>query len=130
MVNKYFEATVKTVRDGKKVSEQYIMEAISFTDVETQVNEAFEGMSEFHIVSIKRSKIIDIDGTGEKFFKATIETISIDEVNGKEKKFKEQILFGAADIDNAKAIATDYMSEILVPVQLTGIVESKILEVL
>lgn len=124
-MKQYFESTVKSIRiddDGRerKVTDQVIVEAISFTDAEAKVTELYpNGL----IKSVRVSKVIDIIGEGEKYFKAGIE------LEG-EKKFKEIVLFGADDIDQAKVAISEHMALCIVPCELKSIVETKIVEVI
>lgn len=131
-MKQFFESTVKEIRvdeSGResKVTDQVIFEAVSFTDAEAKVTEAFPGGQ---IKAIKLSKVIDVIGEGEKYFKAVIALTTIDEVKGKEKQIKESVLFGADDIESAKVEINKFMADILVPVELKSITETKIVEVL
>lgn len=131
-MKQFFESTVKEIRVDesgreRKVTDQVIFEAVSFTDAEAKVTEAFPNGA---IKAIKLSKVIDLIGEGEKYFKAVIALTTIDEVKGKEKQIKESVLFGADDIESAKVEINKFMADILVPVELKSITETKIVEVL
>lgn len=131
-MKQFFESTVKEIRVDesgreRKVTDQVIFEAVSFTDAEAKVTEAFP---DGQIKAIKLSKVIDVIGEGEKYFKAVIALTTIDEVKGKEKQIKESVLFGADDIESAKVEINKFMADILVSVELKSITETKIVEVL
>jgi Domain of unknown function (DUF4494) len=61
----YFKCSVKveTENDKGKVvfrKEEYLVNAVNPTDVETQINKELEGSGEFEIVSIVATKIISV----------------------------------------------------------------------
>jgi len=105
----YFESKAKFVNeDDKKVTEEYLVDAMSFTETETKVTENFGGR-DFTITRIAPSKIIEvINPDAEKFFKAVIEF----EADG--KKMKQQLLFGAKDADRAKEMVDQKLLEVAV----------------
>lgn len=134
-MQKYFEATVKQLKidqNGyeKKVSFQMLIEAVSFTDTETIINDYCDG-SQFQITRIAPSKINDvISGDSDLNYKAKLQFVSIDEQSGKEKKFTEYTLINAGDIDQAKDRINKSIEMSLVPIEIKSIVETKIEEVL
>ena len=123
----YYETTVKSINpDGKKISEQFIMKADCFTDAETQTIEQFGENEIFEITAIKKSKIKGVITEGIKFFRAVAEFASIDEESGREKKVKEQYLFGANDVNSAKDRIDEWLIGSAVPTEIKSIVETKL----
>ena len=94
-LEKYFECKVKYVKmqeDGKekKASEQYVVSACSFGEAEKRITESLSAyiQGEFDVTDIKIAsfgEIIDGTGDGDKFFKAKVTFIALDESCGKEK---------------------------------------------
>lgn len=66
METKYYTAKVvlKVEQDSgaiKKVTELYLVDAVSVTDAEVKVNKEFEGeRSEFEVTSISETKIVKV----------------------------------------------------------------------
>ncbi len=106
------------------------MKASCFTDAETQTIENFGENEKFEITSIKQSKIKEIVTAGDKYFRVVTESVMIDDESGKEKRIKEQILFGARDIDWVRDYINSWVSGSLIPTEIKSIVETKIIQVL
>ena len=105
-VSKFYEVKVqyqKTLEDGKekKVTEQYVVEALSFTEAEARIIEEmtpyFSG--EFDVVSEKiapYNEIIISDSLNDdKWFISKVSLITIDEKTSKENKTSQRLLVQA-----------------------------------
>ena len=107
----WFECKVKYVKiddDGRerKVSEVYLVDAVTFTDAETRIIQQLQTMvrGEFVVDNIKKSNIVEIFPyeEGEWWYKAKIAIVTIDENAGKEKKINNYFLV-AADVEDEAA---------------------------
>jgi len=135
----WFECKVKYVKvdqDGRerKVSESYLVDAVSFTDAEARMIEQMQQLvrgGEFHIDNIKKSNIIEIfpHDNGEYWFKAKISIVTIDEKAGKEKKINNYFLVAADDFKQALLRLEEDLSYILVPIQISAMNLSTIVDV-
>jgi hypothetical protein len=134
----WFECKVKYVKvddDGRerKVSEVYLVDAVTFTDAETRIIQQLQTMvrGEFTVDNIKKSNIIEIfpHENGEWWYKAKIGIVTIDENAGKEKKINNYFLVAADDIKQALQRLEDGLSYILVPYQTTSLAVSTIVDV-
>jgi hypothetical protein len=134
----WFECKVKYVKvddDGRerKVSEVYLVDAVTFTDAETRIIQNVQTMvrGEFVVDNIKKSNIVEIfpHETGEWWYKAKIGIVTIDENAGKEKKINNYFLVAADDIKEALQRLEDGLSYILVPYQTTSLAISTIVDV-
>ncbi len=134
----WFEVKVRYVKvdqDGRerKVSESYLVDAVSFTDAETRIIQQMQQMirGEFHIDNIKKSNIIEIfpAESGEYWYKARIAIVTIDEKAGKEKKVNNHFLVAADDFKEAFQRLEEGLSYILVPFQTTSLSLSSIADV-
>lgn len=134
----WFECKVKYVKiddDGRerKVSEVYLVDAVTFTDAETRIIQQLQTMvrGEFIVDNIKKSNIVEIypHEDGEWWFKARIGIITIDEKAGKEKKINNYFLVAADDIKQALQRLEDGLSYILVPYQTTSLAICNIVDV-
>lgn len=134
----WFEVKVKYVKvdqDGreKKVSESYLVDAVSFTDAEARIIEQMQQIirGEFHIDNIKKSNIVEIfpAESGEFWYKARIAIVTIDEKAGKEKKVNNYFLVAADDFKEALQRLEEGLSYILVPYNTTSMALSPIVDV-
>lgn len=98
----------RTMENGmtKKVTELYLVDALSFAEAEGRITNEMEPYisGEFDVVTIKRTNISEIvEGlsTADKWFKAKLMYITIDEKTGKEKKQAVHFIVRASDINNA-----------------------------
>ena len=120
-VSKYYEVKIqyqKMQEDGKekKVTEQYVVEALSFTEAESRIIEEMTPYisGEFDIVSEKialYNEIVLSDNyyTDDKWFVSKVAFITIDEKTEKEKKQTFRYLVQAATSE----LALDYTKEML-----------------
>ena len=112
-LEKYFECKVKYVKmqdDGKekKVSEQYVVSARSFGEAEKRITESLSAyiQGEFDVTDIKIAsfgEIIDSSNDGDKFFKAKVSFIALDESSGKEKKTSVLYLVQSETLESAES---------------------------
>ncbi len=134
----WFECKVKYVKiddDGRerKVSEVYLVDAVTFTDAETRIIQQLKTMvrGEFVVDNIKKSNIVEIfpHEDGEWWYKAKIAIVTIDENAGKEKKINNYFLVAADDIKQALQRLEEGLSYILVPYQTTSLAVCNIVDV-
>lgn len=134
----WFECKVKYVKiddDGRerKVSEVYLVDAVTFTDAETRIIQNVSTMvrGEFIVDNIKKSNIVEIypHENGEWWYKAKIGIVTIDEKAGKEKKINNYFLVAADDIKQALQRLEEGLSYILVPYQTTSLAICNIIDV-
>ena len=134
----WFECKVKYVKiddDGRerKVSEVYLVDAVTFTDAETRIIQQLQTMvrGEFVVDNIKKSNIVEIfpHEDGEWWYKAKIAIVTIDENAGKEKKINNYFLVAADDIKQALQRLEEGLSYILVPYQTTSLAVCNIVDV-
>ena len=109
MAKDWFECKVrydKTLETGllKKVTESYLVDALSFTEVEERFLQEIEPMmsGEYSVSDIKRAKISElfesIDTTDDKWYKAKVAYIAYDEKKGVEKRTNQIMLIQAKDL--------------------------------
>ena len=109
-MNEWFNVKVKyekTAEEGKiqKISEEYLFDALSFTEAEARVNEELKPFisGEFLTAAIKREKINEMfyNENGDKWYRCKVLFISLDEVKGVEKKTTTTMMVQANDIKDA-----------------------------
>ena len=120
-INKYFEVKVKlqkTMEDGqqKKVAEQYVVEAATFGEAERRIAECLKPYieGEFEVTDIKIAgyvQIINDNQDADKFFKAKVSFITLDETTGKEKKTSELYLVQSETLESAESDVKSYLND-------------------
>lgn len=118
---------------NKKVTEQYLVDAISFTEAEARMYEKISEMvdGEFYIDDISRTKITDIlkfDDCGT-WYKAKVKYDSCDELTGKAKKVTNEFLIGSVSVEEANERLKEELKTMLVPYDITSVVLSPILDI-
>ena len=119
-VSKFFEVKIqyqKTLEDGKekKVTEQYVVEALSFTEAESRIAEEMLPYTDgdLDVVSEKIAPFNEIflsdNSTDDKWFVSKVSFITIDEKTAKEKKQTFRYLVQAATSE----LALDYTKTML-----------------
>ena len=119
-VSKFFEVKIqyhKMQEDGKekKVTEQYVVEALSFTEAESRIIEEMTPYisGEFDVVSEKIAPYNEIflsdNSTDDKWFVSKVGFITLDEKTAKEKKQTFRYLVQA----ETSEIALDYTKTML-----------------
>jgi hypothetical protein len=132
---KYFECGVRYTKAGtnKLSTELYLVDAYSFADAEARVITEVNPYSDsaIDVLSIKRTNYANIvpGDDAEKWFKAKINFITINERTGKEKKTACYYLVGANDIDAAHSRMLDYMKGTVADYEIATLDETKIQEV-
>ena len=117
-VSKFFEVKIqyqKTLEDGKekKVTEQYVVEALSFTEAESRIAEEMLPYTDgdLDVVSEKIAPFNEIfiseNSTDDKWFVSKVGFITLDEKTAKEKKQTFRYLVQAATSE----LALDYTKE-------------------
>lgn len=138
MVN-YFLSTVryeKTMENGlnKTVSEQYLFNALSFTEAEARTIEELKPYisGEFTIPQIVKPRISELmlseDVSADRYYKVKVAFITLDEKTGAEKKTNSFILVQASDFKNAYYRFTEGMKGTMSDYEIVSIVETQILD--
>jgi len=136
-MNNLFEVKVKYDKideqsgKDKKVTEKYLVDALSFTEAEAKIYKEMESMirGEFIITSISRANYTDVFQTaGDLWYKAKVSYASIDERSGKEKKISNSILCMGYSVDNAYSNINESMGVMTVDFTIDGISDSKIMD--
>ena len=138
-MSKYFEVGVryeKTQEDGtaKKVTETYLIDALSFSEVEKRITEEMEAYisGEFSVVTEKITNIADVVNTddvlADKFYKVKFSIITVDEKTGKEKKQSQLIVVKASSNDDARDRYKQYYKDAPVDLVLEAVSETKYID--
>ena len=108
----WFECKIryeKVMENGmqKKVTEPYLVDALSFTEAEARIIEEMTPFisGEFTVSDIKRANYSELfpsdEESADRWFKCKLIFITLDEKSGAEKKTSTQVLVQAADLRDA-----------------------------
>lgn len=117
----------------KRVSEAYLVDAMTYTEVETRIlKEQGSNMSgEYTITNIKRVRLTEVvaDPVNEDdpWFTVKYSMITINEVSGKEKKSNFSSLVQADSCEKALKRFNEYMSGSVADYDITGISKSPVI---
>ena len=112
MLHSWFECKIryeKTMENGmtKKITEPYIVDALSFTEAEARIIEEVTPFisGEYTVADIKRANFSEImfadEEKADRWFKCKLSFITLDEKSGSEKKTSSNVLVQAADLRDA-----------------------------
>lgn len=136
----WFETRIrydKTMEDGrnKKVTEQYVVEALSFSEAEKRIVEEMShyvsgefGVKAIKLAAYSETFFSDID-TDDKWFKAKLAFITLDEKTDKEKRTPVTYLVQAASLDKARAYVKEVMEKTLIDYDVISILETHFVDV-
>lgn len=127
----------KTMENGliKKVTEAYLVDALSFTEAEKRfVDEMKPYMSgEFEVSGITKARIAELfdssDGLADRWFKARVAFITLDEKTGAEKRARQTMMVKAIDFRDALKNLDNGMSGTLGEWVIESIAETNIMDV-
>ena len=136
----WFECKVryeKTGEDGtpRKVTETYVVDALSFSEAESRIMEEMSRWvsGELEIADLKIAQYKEIffadSDLADKWYKAKLAFITIDEKTDKEKKTSVYYLVNAGNIDAAKKNVDDIMGESMIDYETKSLSETQIIDV-
>ena len=139
-INEWYECSAryeKTLENGmtKFVSEPYLVEACSFTEAEKRFIEYITPFmsGDFEVKAVKKCKITEIfyadDEKSDKWYKAKLSFITLDEGNGVEKRKTQSMMVQASDFRDALKRLDDGMKGTMADYEITSITETKIMDV-
>jgi len=117
----------------KKVTEPYLVDALSFTEAEARIIEEIKPFisGEFIVMDIKRARIAELffNENGDRYYKFKVLFVTLDEVSGAEKKTSMQMLAQASDIKDAIAVLENGMKGTLADYVIASVSETQIMDV-
>lgn len=127
----------KTSDDGtlKRVTELYIVDALSFAEAEARVAGQFhnEVDDNFDVATIKRTNYTaavrsDLD-EADTWFKAKVNFITVDERTGKEKRLPDYYIIEAADFDDARNAIVRHLEGTVTDYEIATIDKTKVVDI-
>ena len=139
-MHNWFECKIryeKTLENGmnKKVTEPYLVDALSFTEAESRIIEEMTPFisGEFTVSDIKRANYSELFSSDEekadRWFKCKLYFITLDEKSGAEKKTATQVLVPAADLRDAVKKLDKGMEGTMADYSIASVTETAIMDV-
>ena len=119
----------------KKVTEQYVVSAISFSEAEQRITEEMSSYisGEFEVTDVKKAQYKEVffsdDMSDDRYYKAKLQFITIDEKTDKEKRSNVTYLVQAATLDGAVSHINEVMDSTMIDYEKSNIAETKIMDV-
>lgn len=138
MTHNWFECKIrytKLAENGmnKKVTEPYLVDALSFTEAEARIIEEMTPFisGEFKISAVKHEKISELfpDETGDRWFKCKLQFITLDEKTAAEKKTSTLVLVQANDLREAVKHLDEGMKGTMADYVIASVAETAIMDV-
>ena len=136
----WFECKIryeKVMEDGlqKKVTEQYVVDALSFSEAEKRITEEMSAYisGEFEITDVKKAQYKEVffsdAANDDRYYKAKLVFITIDERTEKEKRSAVTYLVQADTLDGAVKNINEVMDGTMIDYEKSNIAETKIMDV-
>ena len=137
-MSNWFECKVKfekTVDDGKiiKVSESYLVDALSFTEAEEKIIKEMTPFisGEFEVANIKKVKIHEmfLQDNADKWYRCKVNFVTFDEDKGVEKRTPQTMMVQASEIGEALARLIEGLKGTMADYEVFMITETMIMDV-
>ena len=139
-MHNWFECKIryeKVMENGmnKKVTEPYLVDALSFTEAEARIIEEMTPFisGEFTVSDISRANFSELfpseEEAADRWFKCKLIFITLDEKSGAEKKTSTHVLVQAADLRDAVKKLDEGMKGTMADYQIASVAETAIMDV-
>ena len=136
----WFECKIryeKVMEDGlqKKVNENYVVDSLSFSEAEKRIIEEMSSYisGEFEVADIKKADYKEIfftdDNIADKWYKAKLQFITIDEKTEKEKRSSVTYLVQAGSMNGAMKNIDEVMGGTMIDYVVASVVETTLMDV-
>lgn len=120
---------------NKKVTEPYLVDALSFTEAEARIIEEMMPFisGEFTVSDIKRANYSELfpseEEAADRWFKCKLFFITLDDKSGAEKKTSTYVLVQASDLRDAVKKLDEGMKGTMADYQIASVSETAIMDV-
>jgi hypothetical protein len=137
-MHNWFECKINYEKLGedalqKKVTEPYLVDALSFTEAEARIIEEMRPYisGEFTVMDIKRARYSEtfLNDNGDRYYRVKVNMITLDEKSGTEKKTPVQMLAQASTIHDAISVIDTGMKGTLADYVIAAVTETSLLNV-
>lgn len=134
----WFLCRVKYAKENEQgllrnVSEQYLVDAVSFTEAEARIYDMLGSVirGDFQVTTISKSNIVDVFFYEDidVWYKCKVSYVVADADSGKEKKVTQYMLISAHHVKEAYERIHESLSNMLVSFNVPDITESPIIEI-
>ena len=136
----WFECKIryeKVMEDGmqKRVNENYVVDALSFSEAEERIIEEMSSYisGEFDVVDIKKAAYKEIffadQDMADKWYKAKLQFITIDEKTEKEKRSTVSYLVNAGSFNGSVKNIEEVMGGTMIDYVISSVSETTIMDV-
>ena len=136
----WFECKIryeKVMEDGlqKKVTETYVVDALSFSEAEERIIEEMSSYisGEFDVADIKKAPYKEIffadEDMADKWYKAKLQFITIDEKTEKEKRSNVNYLVNAGTLNGAVKNIDEVMGGTMIDYVIASVAETQLMDV-
>lgn len=140
MMHNWFECSIryeKVAENGmnRKVTEAYLVDALSFTEAEARIIEEMNSYinGEFTVSNVKRAGYSELfpseEDAADRWFKCKLFFITLDEKSGAEKKTPTTVLVQASDLRDAVKKLDEGMKGTLADYVIGSVAETAIMDV-
>lgn len=140
-MNYWFECKVSYERQAdsmgmKKVSESYLVDALSFTEAEKRIIKEvrpFVSVGELEVVNIRRARIAELflndEAEDDRYFRAKVNFITVDEKSGSEKKTSATMIVKSDSLPNAVTELKAQLDSQIASYEIAAVTDTQILDV-
>lgn len=140
-MNYWFECKVSYERQAdsmgmKKVSESYLVDALSFTEAEERITKEirpFVSVGELEVVNIRRARIAELflndEAEDDRYFRAKVNFITVDEKSGSEKKTSATMIVKSDSLPNAVTEMKAQLDSQMASYEIAAVTDTQILDV-
>ena len=140
-MNYWFECKVSYERQAdsmgmKKVSESYLVDALSFTEAEERIIQEirpFVSVGDLEVVNIRRARIAELFLSEvpeeDKYYRAKVNFITVDEKSGSEKKTAALMIVKSDSLINAVTTLEAELEKTSGSHEIASITDTQILDV-
>lgn len=128
---------IKTMENGmnKKVTEPYLVDALSFTEAESRIIEEITPYmsGEFIVSGVARANYSELflsdEESADKWYKCKLFFVTLDEKTGIEKKEATNVLVQASDLKDAIKKLDEGMKDTMADYEIASVSETAIMDV-
>lgn len=140
-MNYWFECKVSYERQAdsmgmKKVSESYLVDALSFTEAEKRIIKEvrpFVSVGELEVVNIRRARIAELflneEAEDDRYFRAKVNFITVDEKSGSEKKTSATMIVKSDSLPNAVTELKAQLDSQMASYEIAAVTDTQILDI-
>lgn len=139
-IHTWFECKVTFDKEAedqsiKKVTEPYLVDALSFTEAEARISKECSPFAsgELTVASVRRCKIAEMvfsqDDDADKWYRCKVMYLSVDEEKQVEKRIAQIYMVQAADFQRAVSTLVKAMEGSLGDYEIAAITQTSILDV-